>query len=218
MTYDTIIFDMDGTLLNTLDDLADAVNYALEQMGWPGRTTDEIRTFVGNGVQLLIDRAAPQGAAEEERRRCLECFKTRYQAHMLDKTAPYPGVVEMLKTLREKGCRLAVCSNKFDRAVKGLSQDFFPSLLDAAAGENEAGGVPKKPHPAMVHQVMAALGASPERTVYVGDADTDIDTARNAGIPCVSVTWGFRDRAFLLAHGAQTLIDTPMELVDMACP
>lgn len=215
MRYDTVIFDLDGTLLNTLDDLAAATNYALARMGWPARTTDEVRAFVGNGAQLLIRRAAPPRSAEEELQRCLELFKARYQAHRLDATAPYPGVTEMLEALRKKGCRLAVCSNKFDAAVKELARDFFPGVMDAAAGENEAAGIPKKPHPAMVHTIMAALKAAPERTVYVGDADTDIDTARNAGIPCVSVTWGFRDRAFLLAHGAQTLIDTPMELVDI---
>ncbi len=215
MRYDTVIFDLDGTLLNTLDDLAAATNYALAQMGWPTRTTEEVRAFVGNGAQLLIRRAAPTQSTQQELQQCLELFKARYQAHRMDATAPYPGVMEMLEALRKKGCKLAVCSNKFDAAVKSLAQDFFPGALDAAAGENEAAGVPKKPHPAMVRQIMEALGALPAQTVYVGDADTDIDTARNAGISCVSVTWGFRDRAFLLAHGAQALINAPMELADI---
>lgn len=213
--YDTLIFDLDGTLLNTLDDLADAVNYALAQMGWPAHTTDEVRGFVGNGVKLLIDRAAPQSSTPEERRRCLDLFKERYKAHMTDKTAPYPGIPDMLGALSKRGCRLAVCSNKFDAAVKALAQDFFPSALDAAAGEDEAHGIPKKPHPAMVHAIMDALGAVPERTVYVGDADTDIDTARNAGIHCISVTWGFRDEGFLRTHGAEVLAHTPEELVGL---
>lgn len=213
--YDTFIFDLDGTLLNTLDDLADAANYALSQMGWPGRSVDQVRQFIGNGSQLLIARAAPEGSDEAQRARCLAIFKDYYAVHMQDKTAPYPGILETLKALRAKGCKLAVCSNKFDAAVKGLSQDYFPGLLDAAAGENEAGGVPKKPHPAMVRKIMADLKADPARTAYVGDSDTDVETARNAGIPCISVTWGFRDRAFLLEHGASTFIDRPEELLKL---
>ncbi len=214
-TYNAVIFDLDGTLLNTLKDLADAVNYALRAMSWPERTADQVRQFVGNGVKLLMDRAAPAGADEPSRAKCLALFKDRYAAHMADRTAPYPGVMETLKVLRDKGCRLAVCSNKFDAAVKGLSRDYFPGLLDAAAGENEAAGVPKKPHPAMVRQLMDKLGADPARTVYVGDSDVDIETAKNAGIPCISVTWGFRSRAFLLEHGASTLIDKPEELLPL---
>ena len=215
LRYDTVIFDLDGTLLNTLDDLAGAVNYALEKMGWPLRTTDEVRGFVGNGVKLLIDRAAPRDSAAEELGRCLELFKARYKVHMTDKTAPYPGIPAMLDALRAGGCKLAVCSNKFDAAVKALAQDFFPGALDAAAGENEAGGIPKKPHPAMVRAIMDSLGSAPDRTVYVGDADTDIETARNGGIKCISVTWGFRDERFLREHGAQTLVHTPEELAGL---
>lgn len=213
--YDAVIFDLDGTLLNTLDDLAAAVNYALAAAGLPARTTEEVRTFVGNGVKLLVHRAVPAGTSPEAEAACLAVFKERYRSHMGDKTAPYPGVVEALKALRARGCKLAVCSNKFDAAVEGLAHDYFPGLLDAAAGENEAGGVPKKPHPAMVLRVMETLGAHPARTVYVGDSDVDIDTAKNAGIPCVSVTWGFRDRAFLLAHGASVFIDRPEELLKL---
>lgn len=212
LRYDTVIFDLDGTLLDTLDDLTDAVNYALGRMGWPPRSREEIRSFVGNGVALLMERSAPQGAAASQTAEALELFKPYYNAHSRDKTAPYPGVQELLRTLREKGCTLAVVSNKFDAAVKELAQDYFPGLLDLAAGESEAAGVPKKPHPAMVLQTMAALGAHPERTVYVGDSDVDLETAANAGLPCISVTWGFRSREFLLAHGAARFARSPEEI------
>lgn len=212
LRYDTVIFDLDGTLLDTLDDLMDAVNYALGQMGWPTRSREEIRTFVGNGVALLMERSAPQGATAPQIAEALELFKPYYNAHSRDKTAPYPGIQELLRTLREKGCTLAVVSNKFDAAVKALAQDYFPGLLDLAAGESEAAGVPKKPHPAMVLQTMAALNAHPDRTVYVGDSDVDLETAANAGLPCISVTWGFRSREFLLSHGAAPFAHSPEEI------
>ena len=212
--YDTFLFDLDGTLLDTLDDLAAAVNFALGQMGWPGRTREEVRQCVGNGVTNLIDLSAPASSTEAEREGCLTLFKARYAVHAADATSPYPGIPEALSALRAGGCKLAVCSNKFDAAVKDLVEDFFPGLVDAAAGENEGAGIPKKPHPAMVDKLLRELGADRERAVYVGDSDVDIATAQNAGLPCISVTWGFRDRAFLLGHGAETLIDRPEELLN----
>lgn len=215
MRYDTIIFDLDGTLLNTLDDLTDAVNYALTQMGWHTRTLEEVRSFVGNGVKLLMDRAAPQDSSESDRARALEIFKTHYALHMRDKTAPYPGVLDLLNALKNKGCALAVCSNKFDAAVQELAQDFFPGLMSATAGENEGAGIPKKPHPAMVQKIISTLNADPARTVYIGDADTDIATAHNAGLTCISVTWGFREEAFLRASGADAFAHAPAELLEL---
>lgn len=211
--YDTVIFDLDGTLLDTLDDLANAVNYALREMNWPERSRDEVRRFVGNGVAKLMERAVPAGTAPEETARALALFKHRYAMHSKDNTAPYPGVPELLRALRLRGCRLAVASNKFDSAVKALMPDYFPGLLDAAAGEAEDRGVPKKPDPAMVRNLMAELGAVPERTVYVGDSDVDLQTAANAGLACVAVTWGFRNEAFLRAHGAALLAHTPAEIL-----
>jgi phosphoglycolate phosphatase len=211
--YDAVIFDLDGTLLDTLDDLADAINYALQEMGMPRRSREEVRMFVGNGVAKLAERAVPTGTAPEDTARTLEVFKDYYQLHRQDKTAPYPGIPELLNALRERGCKLAVVSNKFDPAVKALAQDYFPGLFDLAAGESEAEGIPKKPHPAMVLRAMKALGA--ERAVYVGDSDVDLETAKNAGLPAVAVTWGFRDEAFLRAHGAQTLIHHPRELLEL---
>jgi phosphoglycolate phosphatase len=214
LRYDAVIFDLDGTLLDTLDDLMNATNYALEQMGFPQRTRKEVEAFVGNGVAKLMERAVPAGTSPEDTARALNIFKPYYARHSKDKTAPYPGIIETLNTLRTKGCKLAVVSNKFDAAVKVLAQDYFPGLMDLAAGENEAGGVPKKPDATMVFQTLAALAVTPGRAVYVGDSDVDLQTAKNAGLPCISVTWGFRDREFLLAHGADTLIDRPSELLE----
>ncbi|MDE6107397.1 MAG: HAD-IA family hydrolase [Oscillospiraceae bacterium] len=214
-TYDTIIFDLDGTLLDTLDDLMDAANYALEQLGWPLRTKDEIRSFVGNGVARLMERAVPAGTDSGDAAKALELFTAYYDIHKQDKTAPYEGITEMLVALKEKGLTLAVVSNKFDSAVKALMPQYFPGLIDMAAGEAEAAGIPKKPHPAMVHSVMAALGADAATSVYVGDSDVDLQTARNAGLPCISVTWGFRDEDFLRTHGGTTFAHTPDQLVQL---
>ena len=211
--YDTIIFDLDGTLLDTLEDLHDAVNYALAQMGMPQRTIDEVRQFVGNGVAKLMERAVPTGTDPEQTAQALAIFKDYYELHKEDKTAPYAGVVELLSALHRRGYKLAVVSNKFDRAVKDLMPKYFPGLLHAAAGEDEDHGVPKKPDPTMVHRVMAELEA--EKAVYVGDSEVDLETARNSGLPCISVTWGFRDRDFLLANGATVLADRPEELLEL---
>lgn len=213
--YHTIIFDLDGTLLDTLDDLMDAANYALAQLGWPRRAKEEIRSFVGNGVAKLMERAVPAGTDSEGVAKALALFTSYYDAHKKDKTAPYEGITEMLTALKAKGLTLAVVSNKFDAAVKGLMPEYFPGLIDMAAGEAEAAGIPKKPHPAMVHSVIEALGADPAGSVYVGDSDVDLQTAQNAGLPCISVTWGFRDEDFLRAHGGTTFVHTPDQLVQL---
>lgn len=214
-TYDAVIFDLDGTLLDTLDDLMEATNYALGQMGFPTRSRKEVEAFVGNGVAKLMERAVPGGTSPEDTAKALDIFKPYYALHSKDKTAPYPGVLEALKVLRDKGCKLAVVSNKFDAAVKALAEDYFPGLMDMAAGENEAGGVPKKPDPTMVLQTIATLGSTPDRAVYVGDSDVDLQTAKNAGLPCIAVTWGFRSEEFLLEHEATTLIHHPRELAEL---
>lgn len=215
--YDAVIFDLDGTLLDTLEDLMNATNYALGQMGFPLRNRQEVERFVGNGVAKLMERAVPAGTSPAEIEAALGIFKPYYELHSKDRTAPYPGIPEVLKTLRAKGCKLAVVSNKFDAAVKSLAEDYFPSLLDAAAGESEAAGIPKKPDPTMVLRIMETLGSRPDRAVYVGDSDVDLQTAKNAGLPCISVTWGFRDREFLREHGAAIFVDDPREIVDLIC-
>ncbi len=216
--YTAVIFDLDGTLLDTLDDLADAVNHALTAFGLPCRTRDEVRRFVGNGVAKLIERAVPDGYPAEKTQAALSAFKTHYAAHCRDKTAPYEGIISLLTELRAQGVRTAIVSNKFDDAAKALSAHYFGDLMEVAIGEREAEGIRKKPAPDTLLMAMKALGVLPEETVYVGDSDTDILTARAAGVSCVSVTWGFRDREFLLSHGATQLIDTPDELTTMIQP
>ena len=211
--YDTYIFDLDGTLLNTLDDLASAVNFALRSYGMPEHTRDDIRRFVGNGVRLLMIRAVPAGEQNPQFEEVFNTFRQYYMQHSLDTTRPYDGIQEVLLTLRQRGCRLAVVSNKFDAATKELCKHFFPHSIEVAVGEHEAEGIRKKPAPDTVIEALSQLGVSADNAVYVGDSDVDLQTARNAGLPCISVLWGFRDKDFLLAHGATTFITSPQELL-----
>lgn len=207
-----VIFDLDGTLLNTLDDLADSTNYALSKFGYPTRTIDEVRQFVGNGVAKLIERAIPEGKNNPNFEKCLSIFKENYAQNMYNKTAPYNGIIEMLSNLKSKGIKIAVVSNKFDLAVKELCKKYFEGFIDFAAGENEAQGIKKKPAPDTVISVLNEFNFAPEDAVYVGDSDVDIMTAKNSKMPCISVTWGFRDEKFLLENGATILINAPSEI------
>ena len=207
MRYHTAVFDLDCTLLDTLQDLADSTNYALSVNGLPGRTLDEVRRFVGNGVGRLMARAVPEGTPEALAAKCLSDFRAHYFLNMENKTAPYPGIVEMLDRLGRAGFHLAVVSNKFDSAVKGLCQAYFGDLIPVAIGESQ--GVERKPAPDTVFKALKDLGVPAEGAVYIGDSDVDIATARNAGLPCISVSWGFRDEAFLLAHGATEIVSSP---------
>lgn len=208
----TVIFDLDGTLLDTLGDLTDSVNHALSQNGLPVRSIEEIRTFVGDGVWELIRRAVPADSGQNLTMQCLSEFRDHYRINMCNRTRPYPGILELLATLHEKGYRIAVASNKFDGAVKALCQHYFGRLLDVAVGEQE--GFCKKPAPDLIHHCLDMLGRGPEQSIYVGDSEIDIQTARNAGILCLSVTWGFRDRMYLQAQGALCIVDTAQELLE----
>ena len=206
-----ILFDLDGTLLDTLADLHDAVNHTLDQFGYPRRTLEEVRRFVGNGAARLIALAVPQGADPAP---VLEAFQSYYRGHCQIQTAPYPGIMDALAVLGEH-YPLAIVSNKPDAAVKALCAELFPGIY--ARGEDA--DCPRKPDPAMVFQAMAAIGA--EACVYVGDSEVDIATARRAGVPCVSVTWGFRDEGDLKAaggtlfcHRAEELIETIEKLIE----
>ena len=207
-----VIFDLDGTLLNTLDDLADSTNYALSRFGYPTRTIEEVRQFVGNGVAKLIERAIPEGKNNPNFEKCLAIFKENYAQNMYNETAPYNGIIEMLSNLKSKGIKIAVVSNKFDLAVKELCKKYFEGFIDFAAGENEAQGIKKKPAPDTVISVLNEFNFASEDAVYVGDSDVDIMTAKNSKMPCISVTWGFRDEKFLLENGATILINAPSEI------
>ena len=213
ITYNTYIFDLDGTLLDTLTDLAASTNYALRAHGMPEHTIDEVRRFVGNGVRKLMERAVPDGTDNPLFDEAFATFRQHYMEHSLDTTRPYEGVPDMLAALKAKGCHLAVVSNKMMAATQELCRHFFPETIEVAIGENEAEGIRKKPAPDTVIAALRQLGVGEEGAVYVGDSDVDIETARNSNLPCISVLWGFRDRYFLLQHGASTLISAPEELL-----
>ena len=213
MKYSTYIFDLDGTLLDTLADLATAVNYALRQHGMPEHTIDDVRRFVGNGVRKLMERAIPDGEKNPDFEATFATFREYYMHHSLDNTRPYPGIIETLEALKEQGCRLAVVSNKMMAATKELCQHFFADTIEVAIGENEAAGIRKKPAPDTVFEALRQLGEEKDSAVYVGDSDVDLETANNSGLPCISVLWGFRNRNFLIQHGAKTFISAPSELL-----
>ena len=212
---DTVIFDLDGTLLNTLEDLTDSVNHAMEKFGFPVHTIEEIRSFVGNGAPRLIERSIPQGKENPSYDAVLAAFKDHYAAHCEDKTNPYEGIMPLLSQLQEKGYRMAVVSNKFDGAVKRLCEKYFGGYIEVAIGESA--DVKRKPAPDTVYRALRELSCDASRAVYVGDSEVDIQTAKNASLPCISVTWGFRTREQLQDAGAQEklMIETPQALVPL---
>lgn len=221
--YKTYIFDLDGTLLDTLQDLADSVNYALKEHGMPTHSKDAIRGFVGNGVRLLMERAVPNGAENSMFETVFDSFRQYYMQHSLDTTRPYDGIPELIRELKDRGCQLAVVSNKMMAATQELIAHFFPEI-DVAIGEHEAAGIRKKPAPDTVFEALRQLGVSGktadnitacQEAVYVGDSDVDLATARNSGLPCISVLWGFRDKDFLLAHGATTFAEKPQDILNL---
>lgn len=206
-----VVFDLDGTLLNTLDDLFLSVNKILSDHGYKTRSKNEVRSYLGNGVRALLDLALP----EEERFRTDELlpeFKAYYDLHKEDNTAPYAGVKEAVAEIKKAGVKCAIVSNKFDAAVQELKNVTFSGLIDFACGERE--GVKPKPAPDGVFLAMQALGADPAETVYVGDSEVDLATAENTGLKCVAVSWGFRDRDELVKRGAKNIADTPDQMKD----
>lgn len=208
--YDTYVFDLDGTLLSTLGDLVASCNHALRANGMPERTIDEVRRFVGNGVKKLMERAIPGGLDNPLFEKTFADFRQHYMHHNLDTTCPYPGVMEMLESLRSRGKKVAVVSNKFYAATQALCKHFFGDLVDVAIGERE--GIRKKPAPDTVNEALAQMNVGKERAVYIGDSDVDIMTANNCGMPCISVLWGFRDYDFLVEHGATIFVTSPLQL------
>lgn len=214
MSYKLAIFDLDGTLLNTIRDLADSVNYALEKNGFPKRTLEEVTKFVGNGIRKLIVRAVPKGTDEHMTDVVFEDFKEYYGKHCADKTEKYPGIDYVLDSLHKERCRTAVISNKADYAVKILCDDFFPGKFDAVYGERESMGIKKKPDPQAVLAVLDEFKTDRKDAVYIGDSEVDIATAKNAGVDGIIVSWGFREKEILIQNGAECIVDTSQELVD----
>ena len=213
MKYKTVIFDLDGTLLDTLQDLTNSVNFALSSMRYPERTHKEVRAFVGNGIGKLIERAVPANTDEQSIHTTLQIFKEHYGVHCEDCTAPYQGITELLDCLKEYGIQTAVVSNKADFAVKKLCEKYFENRILLSVGERE--GVRRKPAPDSVFSVMEQLSAKREESVYIGDSDVDIETARNAGIDSIIVTWGFRDKDDLLQKGASVFADSVFQLKNL---
>lgn len=213
MKYKLAIFDLDGTILDTLEDMADAVNYALGEYDYPLRTIEEVRRFVGNGIRKLIERAVPAGLAPEEISRVHQAFSVYYQQHCADKTRPYEGIVPLLQRLRAAGCLTAVVSNKPDVAVQPLCRQYYEGLFDFAVGERE--GIRRKPAPDAVLEVLRRLEVDAADAIYIGDSEVDIQTAANAGLDCIVVTWGFRDRAYLESQGGRRFVDSPEEIDDI---
>lgn len=208
--YDAVLFDLDGTLLDTLDDLTDAVNHTLRTFAYPTRGVEEVRAFVGNGVRKLIERVLPGGAADPNMEAALAEFKRHYTAHCNVRTHPYEGVVDALCALDEAGVKIAIVSNKNDEAVKALAHAYFGSLVSATVGGTE--GVPRKPAPDMPLRALDALGAVAQRTLFVGDSDVDLQTALNTGMDCMLVSWGFRDRDWLASLHPRYLVEDAAEI------
>lgn len=208
----TVIFDLDGTLLDTLEDLKNATNYALKTCDMPERTLNEVRQFVGNGVRNLMIRAVPQGEDNPLFEHAFTVFKEYYGEHCNDATRAYDGIPALLQELKKTGYATAIVSNKMDSAVQELNRRYFPQV-DVAIGDRE--NLKRKPEPDSVFLALRELGRTRKETVYVGDSDVDVATAQNAGLPCISVLWGFRDREFLIEHGAKTFAKKPMEIIDI---
>lgn len=209
----SVIFDLDGTLLNTLDDLADSTNYALERCSFPTRTLEEIRSFVGNGIRLLIERAVPKTATIEQIDECFNIFKAYYSTHNMIKTAPYVGVIELLSALKKEGFKMAIVSNKYQQGVTDLAKNVFNNIVEIAIGERE--GYKTKPEPDLVDLAVSLASINKENAVYVGDSDVDVLTAKNSNLDMIAVTWGFRDKEFLKDKGAKIFIDKPEELLPL---
>lgn len=213
MKYQLAIFDLDGTILDTLEDLADSINHALKVNGYPERTIQEVRRFVGNGIRKLVERAVPAGTSEEEMDRVHEAFTVHYKVHCADKTRPYEGIMELLYTLRAAGCKTAVVSNKPDYGVQELCQQYFDGVFDFAVGERT--GILRKPAPDSVNEVLRILQVERGAAVYIGDSEVDVETAANAQMDHIIVTWGFRDRAYLAEMGATRFVSRAEEIADI---
>lgn len=208
-----VVFDMDGTILNTIDDLYNSVNFALKQCGYPQRSMSEVLSFVGNGVKVLIDRAMPNKYTAEEFDICFKTFMEHYNLHKNDNTAPYEGILDLMAALSAKGVKMSVVSNKFDAGVKELAKNLFDGYLPIAIGESEK--VKPKPNPSGVWYALDLMGATKENSVYIGDSEVDFETAANSGLTFIAVTWGFRPRELHEKLGAKYIAEKPMDIIDI---
>ncbi len=211
MKYEAVIFDLDGTLTDTLGDLKNSVNYAMREFGFPERTLEEVRSFVGNGVRKLIYLSVPENTDSATAERCLAVFKEYYKNNSLVETKPYDGITEMLENIKSKGIKTAVVTNKMHEAAEEIVRIFFGNLIDITLGQVD--GVAQKPQPDGIYYVLDKLGVSKEKSIYVGDSEVDCITAKNAKIPCIGVTWGFRDESVLVENGADYIADIPEEII-----
>lgn len=210
MNYDTVIFDLDGTLLNTLEDLADAVNVVMKANEFPQRTIEEVRCFVGNGIRRLMELAVPEHVTGEQFEKVFEQFKTYYTDHCQIKTRAYDGIMELLENLQREGYAMAIVSNKNHAAVRELNEIYFEKYIKVAIGQKD--GIRKKPAPDTVLQALKELGKEKESAIYVGDSEVDFLTAQNTGMDCVLVTWGFRTTGELQAYEPKAFIERPEQL------
>lgn len=213
MKYKAYIFDLDGTLLDTLLDLANAVNFAMRSKGYPERTVEEVRSFIGNGIRVLIKRAVPDGTSDGDYAEALEIFTKYYIEHIADYTKPYDGMIDVVKALQSRGCKVGVLSNKAHFAAQAVVKDFFGDIFDIVVGKMDE--FPTKPEPESLFYTMKTLGVAPEECIYIGDSDVDVLTAHNAGLPCIGVTWGNRDEDVLVASGAEYIANTPEEILNI---
>lgn len=211
--YQAVIFDLDGTLLNTLEDLMDSVNHGLKEYHMPARTLEEIRRFVGNGVQKLVARAVPEGTDADMQQKVFDAFKEHYREHCNDKTDLYPGIPQLLTELKSRGFAMAIVSNKLQEGVDALYDQYFKEYLQTAIGARD--GIQKKPAPDSVLEALKILHVSKENAVYIGDSEVDIATAQNAQMDCITVTWGFRTQQEQKLAGASTFVDCPEEIIPL---
>lgn len=213
MKYEAVIFDLDGTLVDTLEDLKDSVNFALSSFGFPERSIEEVRSFVGNGVRRLMYLSVPEGTDKDTAEKCLEVFKEHYKTNSRNKTKPYDGISEMLDTLCENGIKTAVVTNKMHTAAKDIVEFYFGEKISITVGQLD--GIAQKPQPDGVLKAIETLGVSKQKAVYVGDSEVDCITAKNAQIDCIGVTWGFRSREILKENGANVIVDSPAEILNI---
>lgn len=209
----TIIFDMDGTVLNTLEDLTASVNYVLSKFDMPDHSEKEYKKFFGNGIKYALNCAVPEGTPKETIEKMLPLFKEHYNEHCLDRTKPYDGITDLMHRLKAKGYKMAIVSNKIDSAVKELNDRFFSEYVNIAIGEKP--GIKRKPAPDTVLAALDELDSKKEEAVYVGDSEVDYQTALNSDLPCISVLWGFRDKDFMISKGATVFAETPGDVYDI---